>query len=83
MEREHIKMKRVAVTTLKLLETQIFKKIKANISKDMIIKQGLHFENYSAGQKASDYFCSQKTFSYQFTSLCDCCLGPTEGVEFF
>lgn len=38
MEREHIKMKRVAVTTLKLFETQIFKKIKANISKDMIVK---------------------------------------------
>lgn len=60
----------------------MFKKIKTNISKNMVVKQRLPFTDQCADQKASKYFCSQKTFFINLI-LCDCYLGPTGGVEFF
>lgn len=66
MGQEHLKMKTGIIDTLKLLGTPLCKEIKTNISKDMRVKQGLSFTNECAGQKASEYFYSQKTFSPQF-----------------
>lgn len=66
--KERVKRKRVTVTPLKLLGTPVFKEIKTNTDNDMIVTQGLPFTNERASQKASDYFCSQNTFSQQVTS---------------
>lgn len=63
---DHVEMKRVIIATLRLLRNPLCKEIKTNTSKDMIVKQRLSFTSECAGQKVSEYFCSQNTFSHQF-----------------
>lgn len=79
MGQEHLKTKKVIIDSLKLLGTPLCKAIETNISKDMIIKQGLSFTNECAGQKSSEYFCSQKIFSHQSPLPVWLLSGPTGG----
>lgn len=69
MAKEQVKRRRVTAITLKLLGIFMFKKIKTNTSKNMTVKQRLPFTDQCADQKASKYFCSQKTFFHQFNSV--------------
>lgn len=68
---------------LKLLGTPLCKAIETNISKDMIIKQGLSFTNECAGQKSSEFLLSENIFSSISPSCVIAVWGLLEGVEFF